>query len=83
MSGLPANSGIKWDQFNWGITAGLIGCVGGTTGHAGGAGGCTGGTGDTTGGITGGSLGAGGPLSGLSIYVVDHVTRNEFNSISN
>ena len=49
-SGVPANSGLKWNQFNCGI---LAGCENGTIGSAGGAGGCTGGTGDTTGGITG------------------------------
>ena len=52
-SGLPANSGLQWDQFNQGIGAGLIGCVGETTGCAGGAGSFTGGTEGTIGGITG------------------------------
>ena len=45
LSGLPVNLGLKCDQFNWGIGAGWISCVGGTTGCAGGAGGCTGGEG--------------------------------------
>ena len=53
-SGLPASSGLKWDQFNWDIGASWIGCVGGTIVCAGGAGSCTGGTGGTTSGITGG-----------------------------
>ena len=54
-----------------------------TSGCAGGAGGCTGGTGDSSRGITGGGWGTGGPPSATHIYVVDCVTRNEFNSISN
>ena len=41
-SGLPANSGLKGDQFNWGIGSGWIGCVGGAIGSAGVAGSCTG-----------------------------------------
>ena len=48
-SGLPVNSGLKWDQFNCGIgpdlTGGTTGCVDGTMGCAGDAAGCTGGTG--------------------------------------
>ena len=76
-SGLPANSGLKWDQFNCGIgpdwTGRTTGCVGGTAHCAGGAGGCTGGTGGITGGITGGGWGVGSPLSALFI------TENTFN----
>ena len=56
-SDLPANSGLKWDQFNCGTgpgwTGGITGCVGRTTGCAGVAGSCTGGTVGTTGGVTG------------------------------
>ena len=52
-SGLPVNSGLKLDQFNWSIGPGWIGCVGGTINCAGGAGNWTGGTEGTTGGITG------------------------------
>ena len=51
-SGLLANSGLKWDQFNCGIgpgwTGGTPGCAGGTAGVGG-----AGGTGDTSGGTTG------------------------------
>ena len=76
-SGLHANSGLKWDQFNCGIGPGWMGCAGWTAGCAGGAGHCMGGTGGTTGGIIGGGWGVGGLLSAVSIYVVGHVTRNE------
>ena len=75
LSGLPANSGLKWNQFNWGTGARWIDCVGGIIHCAGGAGSCTGGTGSTTGGTTGGSWGAGGPLSAMSNYIVDHITK--------
>ena len=45
--------------------------------------GCAGGVGGTMGDITGGGWGAGSPPSAIDIYGVDHVTRNELNSISN
>ena len=81
-SGFPANSGLKWDQFNCGTGSGWTGYEG-RTGCVGGAGGCTGGTGGTTEGITGDGWGAGGPLSAISIYVGDGVTKIIFNSIPN
>ena len=80
LSGLPVNSGLKWDQFNWGIGAGWIGCAGETIGCVGGADSCTGGTGGTTGGVTGHVWGAGGPPSPMSNYIAENVS-NEFNSI--
>ena len=55
-SGLPANSGLKWDQFKCGMgpggTGGTTVYVGGTAGCAVGAGSYKGRTGGTTGGIT-------------------------------
>ena len=75
-SGLPMNSGLKWDQFNWGIGSGWIGCVGGTIGCGGGAGGCTGGAGGTTGGLTGSGWGAGGPPTAMSIHNADSVAKH-------
>ena len=56
-SGLPVNSGLKWDQCNCGIglgwNGGTTGCAGGTACCAGGTGGCTGWTGGTVGGAMG------------------------------
>ena len=71
LSGLPANSGLKCDQFNCGIGAGWIGCAGRAIGYAGG----TGGAGCTTVGTTGSGWGACGPLSAMSSYIVDHTTK--------
>ena len=89
-SGLPANSHLLWDHFNYGIGLGwageTTGCVVGTAGCAGGPGGCTGGRVSTAQGITGGGWGVGGLPSAISSYVLDKidcVTRNEPNSIPN
>ena len=54
-----------------------------TAGCARGADGCTGGTGGSIGGKIGSGRGAGGPPSAKSIYVIDCVIRNKFNSIPN
>ena len=72
-SGLPANSGLKCDQFNWGIGAGWIG---GTDGTIDCAGSCTGGTGSTTGGAIGGGWGAGAPPSAMFDYTVGCVIND-------
>ena len=82
LSGLPAISGLKCDQLNCGIGAGLIGCEGGATSCAGGASSCTGGTGGTTGGTIRGGWVAGGLPSAMSNYIVDHAT-SEYNSNPN
>ena len=81
-SGLPANSDLKCDQFNWGIGAGRICCVGGVICCAGGVSSCTGGTGGTTGGTTGDGSDAGGLPSARSKYIVDCAT-SESNSNPN
>ena len=56
LSGLPANSGLKCNEFNYGIRTGCIGCIRGTLGCTGsiigsvaGIGSCTGGAGGTDG----------------------------------
>ena len=64
-SGLPIKSGLKCDQFNWGIGACWIGCVGGAGSYTEGAGG-------TAGGIAAGGWGAGGLPCAMSNYIVDH-----------
>ena len=62
--GFPANSGLKWDQFN-------SGCTGGAAGYTGWAAGCVGGAWDDAGGAgtAEGGCGAGGPPSAIFIYV--------------
>ena len=76
-SGLPKKSGLKWDQFNCDRVPGWIGCVSGTIG-------CTGGArGIYHWRYNRGWLGWGGPPLAISIYVVDHVTRNKFNFMPN
>ena len=54
-SGLPANSGLKCNQFNCSTEAGWIGCVG--IGCAGCTSGCIGGMGSCTGGLSVGGTG--------------------------
>ena len=73
---------LKCDQFDCGIAAGCTGCVGDAIGCTGGAGSCTDGAGGTTGGITQGGLGAGGPPSAMSNYIINHATtpNSNFNS---
>ena len=79
-SGLPVNSGLKCDQFNCGIGAGRIDCVGGTISCAGGAGSCMGGAGGTTGRILGGGWGPGGLPLATSNYITNHATsESNFN----
>ena len=78
-SGLPANSGMKCNQFSCGIWDDWIGhvgigCAGGTTGCMGGAGSCTG----EVGGMTGGGWCAGssgGPPSAMFTYNTIHVVN--------
>ena len=81
-SGLPVDSGLKCDQFNWGTGAGWIGCVGGMISCVGGAGSCKGGTGGTTGGTTEGGWGTGGSPSMMSDYIAE-CGINESNTIPN
>ena len=75
-SGFFENSGLKWDQFNYGIgpgcTGGAAGCTGGKAGSAGDTGGCTGGARQITGihMATEGGWGTGGPPTPICIYVL-------------
>ena len=67
--GLPVNSGY---QFNCGIGADWISCVGGTISCEGGTGSCTGGAEGTTSGTTEDGWGAGGLPFAMSNYIVNH-----------
>ena len=66
-SRFPANSGLQWDQFYYGIGPGL---TAGTAGWVGGVGGCMGGARGPTGSAAGGGCGAGGLSSATIIHVL-------------
>ena len=75
-SGLPGNSDLKCDLFNYGIYPGWIGCAG--IGWAASITICTGCIGGCTGSKTGGGCstgGAGGPPSVMFTYVLKYVVN--------